>query len=206
MIRHCKALLQKPLSSGARAGLGIFILGMGIADWVVRWRNGYYLLPLQLCDVTLILAAVVWLFPKKRRVGELVVLWTLSGSVQAVLTPDLSEGFPSPTWFFFFGTHVCVIWSSLYFLCVEDVELSWASVRRASVWTVLYAAGIMLINGYFRLNYGYFTAKPDHPSLLDYFGPWPYYVVVEGVLAVVFFSAILAFGKAIQKKDLPQRC
>ena len=48
--------------------------------------------------------------------------------------------------------------------------------------TNLYAAGPGLLKRIFGTNYGYLAHKPVQPSLLDYCGPWPYYLVAMEVL------------------------
>ncbi len=199
MIRRAGSLRQHPLQAGVRACIAFFILVAATGDQLQQWHRGHYVLPLQLCDLALILAVLAWLFPQNKRAGELSILWALSGSVQAVLTPDLSEGFPSIPWIFFFGTHAAVILSAVYFLCSGQVKLSGASVWRGGFWILAYAAAIGLINGWFHYNYGYLAAKPAHASLLDYFGPWPYYIGAEGLLALGFFFLIMRFGRWIDK-------
>jgi hypothetical integral membrane protein (TIGR02206 family) len=51
-------------------------------------------LPLALCDVALIVAAIACWWPQWNLAVELTYFWGLAGTLQAVVTPDLSSGFP----------------------------------------------------------------------------------------------------------------
>lgn len=206
MIADIKALRRKSIPQELRTQMGFFILFVGIVDWVQRFMRGHYLLPLHLCDIALILAFAAWLRPRRRGLGELVVMWALSGSLQAMLTPDLSEGFPSISWFFFFGAHLCVFLSAMYFLCSGEVRLSLASVNRVSLWSIAYLIFIGAFNKLFHFNYGYLLSKPAHPSLLDHLGPWPYYIAAEALLAVGLFFLILGFGTLVQARAARSGC
>jgi uncharacterized membrane protein YwaF len=39
----------------------------------------------------------------------------------------------------------------------------------------------------FGWNYGYLCKKPVHPSLMDYLGPWPWYLLSLEAVAIAGF-------------------
>ena len=69
--------------------------------WTVRGS-----LPLDLCDVALVIAALACWFPHWQLGVELTYFWGLAGSLQAVVTPDLAQSFPSLQFFVFVVGHV----------------------------------------------------------------------------------------------------
>jgi hypothetical integral membrane protein (TIGR02206 family) len=62
------------------------------------------------------------------------------------------------------------------------VRVDWRSYRFAVAATVVWAASVMTFNAVTGTNYGYLNRKPTSGSLLDLFGPWPGYVLVEVVV------------------------
>ena len=58
---------------------------------------------------------------------------------------------------------------------------------RVAGWTFAYAGVAGAINLAFDTNYFYLRAKPGGGSLLDLFGPWPYYILGGALLSVVLF-------------------
>ena len=51
-----------------------------------------------------------------------------------------------------------------------------------------------LLNWQLGTNFGFLARKPVHPSILDYLGPWPYYILVCEGLAPALFG--LCYGVA----------
>lgn len=165
-----------------RHGLAWFTL-LNFAVWYVwEWQVGLsswaYSLPLQVCTVSLLLcpwmlwSRKVWLF-------ELCYFWGFAGATQALLTPDLSPyNFPHFVAFQFFISHACILWCVIFMLVVERYRPHWSSLARVIpltiAWMGVAGLGNMLTGG----NYMYVARKPPVPTLLDYLGPWPWYVLV----------------------------
>src|SRR5213593_1169893 len=134
-----------------------------------------YSLPLQLCDDAIFIAAAA-LWTRNRLLVEVTYFWGLAGTIQALLTPDLPQHFPSYPYFQYYIAHGGVVAAAL--ALVVGLRLHprrWAVVQVAAItvaYTVLVAA-VDLVTG---ANYMYLRAKPPSQSLLDVLGPWPWYI------------------------------
>jgi hypothetical integral membrane protein (TIGR02206 family) len=139
-------------------------------------------LPLQLCDLAWV-AAIVALWTRHPAATALVYYWGLTLTVQGIATPSLEQAFPDPRYFMFWGMHFLTVWAAVYLTFGLGVPVTWRGYRFAVVVTSVWAATVMTFNAVTGTNYGYLNRKPAVGTLLDLFGPWPGYVVVE--IAVV---------------------
>ena len=158
-----------------------------VGSWIWAAAHGIGRIPLQLCDLAVILT-VIALWTLGPRVSELAYFWGVTGSLQAILTPDLRWGFPDYWWIKFFLTHCGVVLGVVYLAVTGRVRPTVGSVWRVWMLTNVYAALAGLINWGCRTNYGYLAHKPMQPSLLDYLGPWPLYIAVVDVAALGMFA------------------
>ena len=155
-----------------------------------------YHLPLHLCDVNMLLCAYM-LARHSYRSYEVSYFWAMGGSVAAMLTPDLAYGFPHPVFIAFFLGHGLVVVSVLYATFGYGFRPRLKSIAIAMSVTALYAAVIMPLNFLLDTNYLYLRAKPLTPSVLDYLGPWPWYIVgLVGLCAAACFITYAPFALA----------
>ena len=168
------------------------------------WSANLYL-PLQLCDISLILASIM-LINKNRLLYEITYFIGIGGSLQALLTPDFTPySYPHFTFFAFFLTHGLTITAVLYMTVIEGYRPKPRSVAKTFAFVNLYAALIFGLNFLIKGNYLFLRQKPDTPSLLDLLGPWPWYVLsLEGVSLVIFLILYLPFPvlRLFQKRRL----
>jgi hypothetical integral membrane protein (TIGR02206 family) len=146
-----------------------------------------YLLPLHLCDLALLIAPVA-LLTANRFAYELLYFWGIGGAIQALLTPNITTGFPGFRCMFFFLAHGLLVASALYATVVMRLRPTGWSVLR--VWLVTNAYGLLILPVNYALdtNYLFIMRKPPTPSLLDLMGPWPWYLVVLDVVALLVLS------------------
>jgi hypothetical integral membrane protein (TIGR02206 family) len=144
-------------------------------------------LPLQLCDLAWV-AAMVALWTRHWAATALVYFWGLTLTVQGIVTPSLQELFPDPRYFMFWGMHFLTVWAAVYLTFGVRVPLTWRSYRFTMACTAVWAATVMVFNAVTGTNYGYLNRKPAVGTLLDVFGPWPGYVVVEVVLVAAVWA------------------
>jgi hypothetical integral membrane protein (TIGR02206 family) len=160
-------------------------------------------LPLQLSDaVTFASIAALWR-PDERLLAELVWLWALSASLQAIVTPDLQRTFPDPLYFTYFATHAGAIAAACLLVIGMRRAPRPGAVGRVYAITAGFAAVAALATVLTGGNYMFLRRKPAEGSLLDVMGPWPVYIVTGALLGLALFAALAALGRAAAARRPP---
>jgi hypothetical integral membrane protein (TIGR02206 family) len=166
-------------ASYVAAALGAALLASKAfeAFWYARLGLDWpQLLPLHLSDLVAFATAAA-LFSRHPFLYELAYFWGLGGALQALLTPDLEAGFPSASFWLFFVPHGLVVAGVFYATSTLRLRPRAGCIRR--VYAALAAAAVpaALANAAFGTNYMYLRRKPMAASLLDFMGPWPWYIL-----------------------------
>ena len=148
------------------------------------WKLGRSL-PLELCNLALILS-IILLLTRKKPIFELLFFIAILGATQAILTPALTYDFPHFRFFHFFYAHMMVVWVSLYFTWAKGFYPTFQSVLKLLVFINLLLPVILFINKAADGNYWFLRHKPQSPSLLDLLGPYPWYIFSLESLLVIF--------------------
>jgi hypothetical integral membrane protein (TIGR02206 family) len=161
-----------------------------------------YSLPLYLCDLSLF-ACVLMLICNKYFIYEISYFWGVGGATQALLTPNLSYAFPHFVFFQFFITHAVIVSACLWVTFVDGYRPTYRSIWKVFGVTNIYVLLIAVFNYFTGSNYMFLCQKPAAASLLDYMGPWPWYILSgEFVCLLVYFLCYLPFALSdIKKKD-----
>lgn len=145
-------------------------------------------LPLHVCGLTILLSAATLLF-RWRWSFDLVYFWGLAGATNAMVTPELSEGFPHYLFFQYFISHGAIVAAALFATCGLGMRPTFRSLVRAFVALNVLAAVNTPINLLLESNYMYLCAVPDTASPFIFL-PWPWYLVKLEVVALVFFGLL----------------
>lgn len=165
-----------------------------------KWtlENG---LPLQLSDLTVLLAAAM-LLSKNRILFQFLFFAGIASSAQALLTPDLgSYHFPHYRYFEFFLSHGGVLLACLYMMFSEkllpSLQYLWYSILAVS----LYAFCLFFLNKWLQTNFLYLMKKPEGASLLDVLGPWPWYWISAEAVMIASYFVLYGFSALFQKTE-----
>ena len=143
-------------------------------------------LPLHLCDLAWVAAAAA-LWTHHRFPVALTYFWGLVLTTQGILTPSLGEDFPHPRFFAFWGMHLLIVWAAIYLVWGVGISPRWRDYAAAIAATAVWAVGVFCFNLAADTNYGYLQRKPSTGSVLDYLGPWPWYLLAEvAIIAAVW--------------------
>jgi len=184
---------QPAMATPVRLLLGILLLVNELIWYAFKIQKGWFLfpgnMPFQLCDLILWFTVAAML-TRRQFAFEFAFFAGLIGTTMAVLTPDLWEPFPSYPTVYFFLAHCGIV------ICL--VYLWWSRAMKplpGCLWRVMlalnaYVAAVGLFNWIFHTNYVYLCKKPDNASALDYFGPWPLYILTGELFALAFFTLL----------------
>jgi hypothetical integral membrane protein (TIGR02206 family) len=174
--------------------------GEYVADVVLGTWSVQYTLPLQLTDAVSVVS-ILALITRKALLIELMYFWAMTATLQAVLTPDLAHTFPSIYYFTYFGYHDGAIIAAvaLVFGCRRYPRPG--AVRRtyAATFVVALCAGLgdLLTGG----NYMYLSEKPEHSSLLNVMGPWPWYIASTALLGLALMILVKVLTDWAKRHD-----
>ena len=148
--------------------------------------------PLELCDASLWLI-ILSLLTLKPAIFDIAYYWAIAGASMSVLTPNLVN----PTPFLsiqFFVDHGLIVSATLYLVWSRQLRPRHGSVVRSLIAANIYAILVGTFDSLFKTNYMFLRNKPPTPSLLDYLGPWPWYILTgEFVALALFFLLYLPF-------------
>lgn len=140
-------------------------------------------LPLALCNMAVPVAAAACL-TRNRLLVELTYFWGLTGTLQAVLTPDLDVAFPHLVFFEYVVGHVGIVIAALYLVIGLQIRPRRGAVRRVYLVTAIYTAFVGVVDWVSGANYMFLRSPPDNWTLLRLLGPWPWYIASAAVVAL----------------------
>lgn len=195
-------LLARLAHSHAVASAIAFLLaGALLLNEVVHWvyklvevgfiRYLQYHLPLHLCEISILLMAATLLF-RNQRIYEIVYFWGLVGSVNAVITPSIEEGFPGYLFFQFFITHSGIVVGILYATWGLGMRPSLSGLFRAFVYINLFAVTVGMLNFLTGSNYMFLSQPPPETVSPFFFAPWPWYILYIEFIGLAMFFAVLS--------------
>lgn len=136
------------------------------------------------------------LWTKSFALYEITFLIGLGGATQAMLTPELAYPFPHFRFLHFFLAHAAILWACLYLTWVEGYRPTLRSIWKTMGFLNLLLLVVLPVNSWSGGNYLFVSRKPENPSLLDYLGDHPWYILsLEGVALAVFVLLYLPFAK-----------
>ncbi|MBB4826017.1 putative integral membrane protein (TIGR02206 family) [Sporosarcina luteola] len=159
-------------------------------------------LPLELCSISL-LATIVLLWTGKRSIANFVIFAGIGGALQAMSTPVLDLDFPHFRFFHFFFTHAGIILTGLYFVWVKGYTPTLKGVFQAFLLLNVLLPVILFVNKEVEGNYMFLATKPLNGSLLDYLGPYPWYIASLEAVALGMFLLIWLLLRDKTNRRLP---
>ncbi|MEI4769153.1 TIGR02206 family membrane protein [Psychrobacillus sp. FJAT-51614] len=170
------------------------LLMMEVAYHLVLIENGEWnlseSLPIHLCSFSLFFS-IISLWTGNKRFYDFIFFAGFGGALQAVLTPSLEIGFPSFKFFQFFYIHAGIIATSFYILWVKKYNPTLKSLLKTMVYLNIMFPFIFVINIVIDGNYMFLREKTTNGSLLDFLGPYPWYILSLEIVALFMFLAIL---------------
>jgi hypothetical integral membrane protein (TIGR02206 family) len=111
----------------------------------------------------------------------------LTGAVMALLTPNLIAPWPTYPAVYFFLAHAGIVITASVIVIGGRRRLPSGAVWKSFVALLVYAAFVGVFDRLTGANYMFLLQKPDAASALDVLGPWPWYLLNAGALALPMF-------------------
>jgi hypothetical integral membrane protein (TIGR02206 family) len=196
---------SRKLATALLAMLNLSVYPLSVAGWwtLSAEKSIDNFLPFHLCDIAAITAGIA-LITKRPLFCALTYFWGLAATMQGLLTPAVTVGFPALPFVMFFIHHFAVVTAALYLPIVEGwrpKQPFWRGPLEVYGWSLVYLTFAMTANRLLGSNFAFASRPPDNPSLIDHLGPWPWYLLGMQVVALVLFSLLaLPFMRSSRKR------
>ena len=200
---YSKNNLTKPRQEQLGIVLGLIVMSNYLAwvglEAIAGTFDSKLHLPFHLCRFANLAIPFVMIW-KKERLFQVLYFWGMSGMLQGAITPDATHGFPHFHYFRFFIGHNGMVLVLIYAIVVFDLRPTlkglWDSFLALNAFLVFAAIVNLILDS----NYFWICGKPPTASLLDYLGPWPWYILMAEFVAVLHYLVAYApfyFNKRI---------
>ena len=183
--------------------VAIAVLGVKIAE--LLFRHHYYgetvaeLLPLHLCPIVIILS-IFMMFFHSEFLFQPVYFWSI-GAFFAILMPDIRDGMSNFASQSFFITHFFILFSTAYAFVHFRFRPTKVGFLCSFLLLVTLAFIMYFVNNKLGTNFLYVNHPPVTKSLMDFMGPWPYYIFsLAGIDIAISFFMYLPFRKNKKSK------
>jgi hypothetical integral membrane protein (TIGR02206 family) len=191
----CVAARRRPgrWTVAVAEAIGLALAGVAISYTVALVLAGTWSartsLPLALCDMGVVVAALSCWWRVVLLV-EVTYFWGLAGTLQGVLTPDLSVGFPHLVFFQYVVGHLGIVAAALFLVFGMRIQPRPGAVPRVFAITAAYTALVGAVDAVAGSNYMFLRRPPGEWTLLRLLGPWPWYVVTASLVALGLFTLL----------------
>jgi hypothetical integral membrane protein (TIGR02206 family) len=176
--------------------------GEYIADAIEGIWSTQYTLPLQLTDAVSA-CAILALWTRRTLLVELTYFWSLTASLQALLTPDLGQNFPSVFYFTYFTYHTGAVVATCLLVFGLGLYPRPRAAWRAFALTLCFAAVAGTADVITGGDYMYLASKPSHHSLLNVMGPWPWYIASAAAVGLVMLLVLQWIADRLPRRRYP---
>jgi hypothetical integral membrane protein (TIGR02206 family) len=161
-------------------------------------------LPLHVCDLANLLAALVMFFGHRvRLLRTTLYFWAFALTLHGFITPVVEPGLTSPTYWLFWLNHTTVVGLALYDVCVGGYRPTWRDLLLAAGVTLGYVALVLPINLMGGWNYGYVGRDlPATGTILNLLGDWPgrvFWLAGLGLLSFVLVYVPWPIARLFQR-------
>ncbi|MCH1418941.1 MAG: TIGR02206 family membrane protein [Akkermansiaceae bacterium] len=154
-------------------------------------------IPFHLCDIAAVTAGF-GILTRNPLLCELTYCWGLAGTMQALITPNLTLDFQHPFFWSFFIQHGAIVIVALYLPLAMKWKPRNGVVLRMFFWNQIYFFAALTMNWALGTNFGFLARKPKTATLLDHLGDWPTYLFWLQLLAILLIILLfLPFRRSI---------
>jgi hypothetical integral membrane protein (TIGR02206 family) len=205
-----KSAKRWPKKKQIRVGIAMaYFLSFTLITWtgLKIYVNGFNVkedLPLHLCNIVSLLLPLFAIY-RKQWVYEVLLFWILAGTSQAMITPDLVNGFPHYHFLKYWIVHAGLVIFIMYATFIYGMRPTVKSIFKSFLALQGYFLIMLLINYLLGSNYLFISHKPEQGSLLDYLGDWPYYILMAELIVFPYFFLIYLPFHLTRKKFISQK-